>query len=87
MYERAASVVSFILSGRRLTLRLLHQQAATADMEAVSFCNRAGDHDLQNGERWEKGGSNRNGECAVIRPPLIESTPWDTNAQYNLMLT
>lgn len=86
--EWAAFVVSFTLSGRRLRVRLAHQQAATAHREAVSLYHGGGHDDpSRKATDGEKEGTTGTGRVCGYEATLIETIPWDANAGCNLTLT
>ena len=85
---KAAFVVSFILSGRRLRVRLVHQQAAAAHREAASFYHGGGrDDPRRKAEDGEREATTGTGRVCGYEATLIEPIPWDTNAGCNLTLT
>lgn len=88
MHELAACVVSYILSGRRLTVRLLPQQAATAHMAAASCYHRVGNYESQRkgqeGEREERSGTAR---MCCYRAILKPAHPLGYNIECDLTLT
>lgn len=60
MHEQVAFVVSFILSGRSLTVRAFLQQVATAHREAVLFYRGAGNYEsCRKGKDGEREGVTR----------------------------
>lgn len=86
--EWAAFVVSFILSDRRLRVRLVHQQAATAQREAVSLYHGGGHDDpSRKAKDGEREGTTGAGRVCGYEATLIEPIPRDVNAGCNLTLT
>lgn len=88
MHELAACVVSYILSGRRLTVRLFPQQAAAAHMAAAACYHGAGNDDSQrkgkDGKREETSGTAR---MCCDRAILKPAHPLGDDAECDLMLT
>lgn len=86
MHELAAFVVSFILSGRRLTVRLFPQQAAIAHMAAAT----TGLEVMTLRERVKTGKGRKQVEqrgCVVTKPSLRKLNPWAANVECDLTLT